>query len=658
MRRVELLVMKRDLELVVLDLGKSRCFEPVLPRKEPGPAAERLSVRAPSAAESLRSIKRTLGLAYPKEIPELSRLPGPDEARELERLTARVKDFDELWSAHQDKVTRTAALLEEALAFAGLELPFRELDHLSFLAIRIGHLESRAAESLASNLGDRALILPIDDRGLVVAATTKKGRFALDTELSRSGFKPYAFPPDFRGLPSSLPQRLEGELAALASATAELERRRAELARELEPVWRSLAASYAMQETIERLKSELEASAQVYRLEGWIPRDRLGSLGSALRESTAGRIAIRSWKPRELPESEQGEESVPVLLKKRAYVSSFERLVLSYGTPLYGTVDPTPFVAFFFTLFFGIMFGDLGQGALILLAGLLLRRGAFPRFSGWRPFAPIAMGAGALSMAMGLATGTCFASETWLAPLERFLTTLVLSHPADRFLVLLPQGGADRILTFFGFTLALGVVVNSIGLALNVIDRFRTGRRGEVLFSKTGLCGAFFFLWAVGMGVRTILGGGLAWFDAVGLGLPLALMIFEVPLASLVDRRPIPAGDGAAAFVIGGFVTVLESVSYFLSNSLSFLRVGAFALSHAVLSFIVFTMGDLIREWAPGGLVWEVLVVLIGNSVILFLEGLIVVVQIVRLQYYEFMSKFLTETGRPFAPLRFTFAKE
>jgi len=144
----------------------------------------------------------------------------------------------------------------------------------------------------------------------------------------------------------------------------------------------------------------------------------------------------------------------------------------------------------------------------------------------------------------------------------------------------------------------------------------------------------------------------------VGLGLPLALMIFEVPLASLVDRRPIPAGDGAAAFVIGGFVTVLESVSYFLSNSLSFLRVGAFALSHAVLSFIVFTMGDLIREWAPGGLVWEVLVVLIGNSVILFLEGLIVVVQIVRLQYYEFMSKFLTETGRPFAPLRFTFAKE
>ena len=658
MRRVEFLVMKRDFELVALGLGKARCFEPILSRKEPGPAAGRPPVRSPSAAETLRSIKRTLGLAYPKEIPEGSRLPGPEEDRELERLAARVRVFEELWSAQQDKVARTNALLEEARSFAGLELPFRELDHLSFLTIRIGHLDRLAAESLASNLGDRALILPLDDRGLVMAATTKKGRFALDTELSRLGFKPHTFPPDFQGLPSFLPERLEGELDALASTTAELERRRAELARELEPAWRRLAASYAVLETIEGLKSGLDSSTQVYRLEGWIPRDRLGSLGSALRASTAGRIAIRSWRPRELPESEKGEESVPVLLKRRAYISSFERLVLSYGTPSYGTVDPTPFVAVFFTLFFGIMFGDLGQGALILLAGFLLRRGVFPRFSTWRPFAPIAMGAGAGSMAMGLATGTCFANETWLKPLERFLTSLVLAHPADRFLALLPQGGTDRILIFFGFTLAIGVVVNSIGLALNVIDSFRTGRLGEGLFSKTGLCGALFFLWAVGIGVRAMLGGGLAWFDAVGLGLPLALMIFEAPLASLVDRRPLPAGEGAIVLAIGGFVTVLESVSYFLSTSLSFLRIGAFALSHAVLSFIVFTMGDLIREWAPGGLAWEVLVVLVGNSIILFLEGLIVVIQIVRLQYYEFMSKFLTETGRPFAPLRFTFAKE
>ncbi|MBL8967519.1 MAG: hypothetical protein JNG85_10935 [Spirochaetaceae bacterium] len=91
---------------------------------------------------------------------------------------------------------------------------------------------------------------------------------------------------------------------------------------------------------------------------------------------------------------------------------------------------------------------------------------------------------------------------------------------------------------------------------------------------------------------------------------------------------------------------------------MSFLRVGAFALSHAVLSFIVFAMGDLVRTRAPGGLFWEILVVIIGNAVILVLEGMIVAIQVVRLQYYEFFSKFFTETGTLFSPFRFEYPKE
>ena len=117
-------------------------------------------------------------------------------------------------------------------------------------------------------------------------------------------------------------------------------------------------------------------------------------------------------------------------------------------------------------------------------------------------------------------------------------------------------------------------------------------------------------------------------------------------------------GDGAAVEAVRGLVSVIESVSYFLSTSLSVLRVGAFALSHAVLSFIVFTMGDMVRQRSAAGIVWQLLLVLVGNAVILFLEGLIVAIQIVRLQYYEFLSKFLTETGIPFDPFRFRFSKE
>jgi len=131
------------------------------------------------------------------------------------------------------------------------------------------------------------------------------------------------------------------------------------------------------------------------------------------------------------------------------------------------------------------------------------------------------------------------------------------------------------------------------------------------------------------------------------------------PGGTIVEATAGNTGVGLAlAAAVKGFVAVLESVSYFLSNTLSFLRVGAFALSHVVLSYIVSTMGAMVGRAHAGGILWQILVILFGNAIIVFLEGLIVAVQIVRLQYYEFLSKFLTETGSPFAPFKFQFRKE
>jgi V/A-type H+-transporting ATPase subunit I len=100
---------------------------------------------------------------------------------------------------------------------------------------------------------------------------------------------------------------------------------------------------------------------------------------------------------------------------------------------------------------------------------------------------------------------------------------------------------------------------------------------------------------------------------------------------------------------MGGIAEVLESAIYYISNSVSFLRVAAFALAHTVLSAIIFLMAGMVGG-APGGIALKILVVLIGNSIIIILEGLIVTIQVVRLQYYEFFSKFFNETGEEFAP--------
>jgi len=107
-------------------------------------------------------------------------------------------------------------------------------------------------------------------------------------------------------------------------------------------------------------------------------------------------------------------------------------------------------------------------------------------------------------------------------------------------------------------------------------------------------------------------------------------------------------------FVMEGFVELIETVSGYISNTVSFLRIGAFALSHAVLSYIVFRFTeDLVFMGNPLGSISGILVFLFGNLVIIVLEGMIVAIQVVRLQYYEFFGKFFTETGIPFSPFRF-----
>jgi V/A-type H+-transporting ATPase subunit I len=222
-----------------------------------------------------------------------------------------------------------------------------------------------------------------------------------------------------------------------------------------------------------------------------------------------------------------------------------------------------------------------------------------------------------------------------------------------KILHMMPSSGSvDRLFYFFGFTIAVGIILNSIGLVVNIINLVNAKKMEGALFSKTGAAGLFFFWYAISIAVRIILGGAFAWFDIVFLVLPVVLIFFGPGLWRLLSgQRPV-LKEGLMVFIMEGFVEVLETASTYISNTVSFLRVGAFALSHAVLAFIVFTLCGLVGS-APGGAAWYTIVWLIGNAIIIVLEGMIVAIQVVRLQYYEFFSKFFTETGVEYKPYRF-----
>ncbi|MDR2922194.1 MAG: V-type ATP synthase subunit I, partial [Treponema sp.] len=389
------------------------------------------------------------------------------------------------------------------------------------------------------------------------------------------------------------------------------------------------------------------------------PQDMEEEIVRDLIQLTGGRVAIRAYCPEEVPAVRDGSEKVPVSLKHGAFVKGFEGVVFSYGAPLYGTIDPTPLVAVFFTILFGIMFGDAGQGFVLLLAGLLTGRRGPRQLSKFQKFSSPLIAVGIASMFMGLLNGAVFTNERLLTAPTRAITAFITGTPVDRILTIMPLaergGSVKKLFYFFGFTIGIGVILNSVGLLINIINRVIMKKYEEAFFSKTGLAGLLLFWYTLFIAVRCILGGRFEWIDALCLSIPAFCIFFGPVIWRCIAREKPVLEHGLMAFIMEGFVEILETTSTFVSNTVSFLRVGAFALSHAVLSYIVFRFSETLANsgGGPAFSLSALFIMIFGNAVIIVLEGMIVAIQVVRLQYYEFFSKFFTETGPEFTPFRF-----
>jgi V/A-type H+-transporting ATPase subunit I len=700
MKHVDLSVLNRDVDAVIDYLGRRGIMHFTREREEPAagpekpPDLEKLALREQAAppesgdarddaageAEVSADVRRRrirknlellknnavwLGVELPTEPEESTAYPGAAEEKMAAEINTAVAALIGREKELNQERTKIEDALNEAKAFSGLHAPFSELDRLSFLALRVGRLDAKGQAGMREALGDRAVIIPLGagkDGGpgdRVLAASSRKGRFALDSELKKFAFTPISIPEGFQGVPEEILQGLEGRLKNIAAELEKAKKSREEFRKQYAEKIRDLAASWLVATVVEDLKEKLTTTQNTYLLSGWVPQDRLMDLVRDLTDLTEGRVAIHTFNPEEIPDVKAGREKVPVSLKHGAFVRGFEGVVFSYGAPLYGTIDPSPLVAFFFTLLFGIMFGDLGQGFVLLLAGLLTGKWGPRALKGLRKYSSPLISVGISSMIMGLVTGAVFTNEQLLTGPTRALTGFFTGHPVDRILTLMPLaehgGSVVKLFYFFGFTVAIGIILISAGLVLNIINLFLRKKYEGALFSRTGVAGLLLFWYAILIALRRVLGGRFMWLDLLGLGIP-AFCIFFGPLMWRLVTGTRPALEhGLMVFIMEGFVSILETASTYISNTVSFLRVGAFALSHAVLSYIVFRFSEEIATVSfPLGSAASLLILIFGNAVIILLEGMIVAIQVVRLQYYEFFSKFFIETGIEFVPFRFT----
>jgi V/A-type H+-transporting ATPase subunit I len=287
----------------------------------------------------------------------------------------------------------------------------------------------------------------------------------------------------------------------------------------------------------------------------------------------------------------------PSVLRNPAWARPFELFAGMMGVPGTRDADPSLIVALLAPLMFGFMFGDVVQGLVVAVAGYALRN----RLPPLRLLLP----GGIVAIVFGLAFGSVMAREDllpalWVRPLE------------DPLLVL-------------GTALAFGAVVLTVGLLLNAAQFFWRDEGRKWLAGDAGVL--------------------FAYLGLVGTALdPRALWALPIGLAWAIAGPGILARGDRFGAVGRSAGEVAERMLQLGVNTVSFVRVGAFALAHAGLCTAVVGMAD-----AAGPGYWPVLI--IGNAAIVALEGLVVSIQTTRLILFEFFIRFLTARGRPFEPL-------
>jgi len=652
MKYMEITVLKTDIDSVLEYLGKKAVIQfPSL--QEAADSGEISRVR--KIIERLIDAASYSGIDLITKTDDNISVPDSKIEEETKSVCAAIENLKENEGKTILERQRVRETLNETKAFSKMNMPFSDFEHLSYLTLRIGKLDPKDITLLRESMGERAVIIPLDENRFI-AASSKKGRFALDSQLKKISYEAVKIPENYKGFTAEMIKNLTEQQQILIKRIEEIKIEREQLKARYSKELKNLISSWRVAYIIEEIKARFITTDCLYHFSGWTPADTVKITGNDLAKITNGNIAIKILSPDEVPSIKEGKEKVPVAMKHSAFVKGFEPVVFSYGSPLYGTIDPTPLVAVFFTLMFGIMFGDVGQGFVLLLAGILTAKSK-NYFSKFKKYSTPLISVGIASMIMGFLAGSVFTDEHLLVAPTRALTLALFGTPMDRILHILPLastgGSIVKLFYFFGFTIAIGVIVNSLGLIINIYNRCALKKYQAAFFSKTGLSGLILFWYILFIAVRILLGGKFETYDFIGIFTPFFFIFFGHAIWRIFSKEKPVLENGLLAFIMEGFVDILETISAYFSNTVSFLRIGAFALAHAVFSFIVFYFTETLAHSGAAGTLGAVFLMIIGNAIIIVLEGLIVAIQVIRLQYYEFFNKFFVETGVEFAPFRF-----
>lgn len=350
----------------------------------------------------------------------------------------------------------------------------------------------------------------------------------------------------------------------------------------------------------------------VVAMGGWAPAAAVPGL--------ADRLAPHGGAVVPLP-APRGVDPPTLVHSKGRLNRSFAPLMDTYATVPYRDLDPTVVAGLAYVLMFGMMFADAGQGALLLVLGLLLRAGRPTRLARFRQAWLFLVGAGLSAMVFGALFGEFFGPTgvlpvLWFEPLEEPILLLEVA-------------------------IGVGAVLLSGAYALGTTNRWREGGWRYAVVAPSGFAGVAIFL---GLGL-VLLGAYLPAPWLVTLGVTVVVLGLALTFVGL-----LATSGGGGAGVAQATIELFDGIVRLGTNVVSFARLAAFGLAHAALGGILWEGTSSL--WASGGFlaVAAVLLFVVGNALTFTLAAVVAGVQALRLEYYELFSRVFVTEGRAFRP--------
>lgn len=622
-----------NMSKVSAKLFESECFHPkdasklfsanmgFIPYIDEAPYAEEL--------KSIEELSKNNGFSLEVlNVSELSQFSDSD-AQFLGDIRKKLQSYsDEIKSLNEQKEICEAGI-KSFEHFKGLEVDLDDISECKFIRVRFGHMPKESFKRLNTVYKDNPYVIfypcsedETDYWGAYFAPVDMLDE--IDQIFAFMFFEPVKVPGAAGTIEEAI-KNCEDSIKIDSEQLEEIDKAVKELINKEKDRINYIYSTLLYLNANFELHSYAVHNGRKFVLVGFVPKSEAENLKSSLEELDGVSA--------DFEDASKTESDIPVKYKKRkaisrALVDPYKFYVDMYGTPSYSDIDITSFVALTYTILFGIMFGDLGQGFVLMIVGILM----------WKlkkmGLGKILIPCGISSMFFGFMFGSVFGFEEMLDPVYHALGW------AGK-----PLSVMESINTVLLIAIAIGVGLMVVAILMNIYACIKRKQIGEALFSQNGLAGLLLYLAGVNLASGFMKGPAPIPSNVCAMVLVVCaflLFIKEIPIG-IIDKHPNWKPESVSDFILQNLFELLEYILSYLSNTVSFLRVGAFVLVHAGMMMVVFSLaGD--SE--------NLFVIILGNILVIALEGLLTGIQALRLEYYEMFSRFFDGSGVSFNPIK------